>query len=205
MKGLATAGKGRGTEAVTPEWQKEQEMVKLISCKSSDLLQRSYPPLWWKVKGSSEPVCGMCPFSSVRGEALLGNFKLCSFKKTPQMSVSASWSRQISSSAFFWHKLQCPLKVPSCTYTISVDRASQGIRLLPLLGALWVPSPILSHHSQTALQEQFWTETLKGDQGQMIWPLLPSFVHLVCVHIYQCWVILLPPCHIAPHWFLEWS
>ena len=43
MKGLATAGECTGIEAVTPELQKEQEMVKLISCKSSDLLQGSYP------------------------------------------------------------------------------------------------------------------------------------------------------------------
>lgn len=40
-KGWATAGKGTGTEAFTPESQKEQEVVKLIACKSSDLPQRS--------------------------------------------------------------------------------------------------------------------------------------------------------------------
>lgn len=165
------------------------------------------PPLWWKVEEPSEPVCGMCPFSSVRSEALLGNFKPCSFKKAPQMSVSASWSTQISSSAFFWHKLQHPLKAPSCTqhYFSRQGLTRDKTSILLLLGALWVPSPILSHHSQTALQEQVWTEALEGSQEQMIWPLLPSVVHWVCVYIYQCWVILLLPCHTALHWFLEWT
>lgn len=42
-EGVGNSRREHRNRSVTPELQKEQEMVKLISCKSFDLLQGSYP------------------------------------------------------------------------------------------------------------------------------------------------------------------